>query len=122
MPVGLGAHTWWEDVRWAHRTPSLSSPTKAVEIGTAVANAAKPGSQVHDEIYFETGDGRQETGETGSGFVRKTNRAGGLEGGITNGEELRVRGYMKPLSTLRTPLQSVDIDTGTPRPHSNAQT
>jgi chorismate synthase len=73
---------------------------KAVEIGTGVANAAKPGSEVHDEIFHD-----------GERFTRKTNRAGGLEGGITNGEELRVRGYMKPLSTLRQPLRSVDIDT-----------
>jgi chorismate synthase len=116
LPVGLGAHTSWEDKldgRIARAIMSIHA-TKAVEIGTAVANAAKPGSQVHDEIYFEAGDGRQETGETSSGFVRRTNRAGGLEGGITNGEELRVRGYMKPLSTLRTPLQSVDIDTKEP--------
>ena len=56
--------------------------------------------QVHDEIYFEN-----------ENYKRKTNRAGGLEGGITNGEELRVRGYLKPISTLRKPLHSVDIDT-----------
>jgi chorismate synthase len=66
-----------------------------------VANAARPGSAVHDEI-FSAVDG---------GFARRTNRAGGLEGGITNGEELRVRGYLKPISTLKKPLRSVDIDT-----------
>src|SRR4029079_18913361 len=73
---------------------------KAVEIGEGVANAARPGSQVHDEIFFEAG-----------AFRRRSNRAGGLEGGITNGEELRVRGYLKPISTLRKALHSVDIDT-----------
>lgn len=105
LPVGLGAHTSWEDKldgRIARAIMSIHA-TKAVEIGTGVANAAKPGSEVHDEIFHE-----------GSGFTRHTNNAGGLEGGITNGEELRVRGYMKPLSTLRRPLQSVDIDTKEP--------
>jgi chorismate synthase len=75
---------------------------KAVEIGTGVANAGRFGSEVHDEIFYQDG-----------GFVRNTNRAGGLEGGITNGEELRLRGYMKPISTLRKSLRSVDIDTKT---------
>ncbi len=104
MPVGLGAHTSWEDKldgRIARAIMSIHA-TKAVEIGTGVANAAKPGSEVHDEIF---------PGDDGRSFVRKTNRAGGLEGGITNGEEVRVRGYMKPISTLRKPLKSVDIDT-----------
>ncbi len=63
-------------------------------------NAAKLGSVVHDEIFYEENN-----------FKRKTNRAGGLEGGVTNGEELRVRGYLKPISTLRKPLHSVDIET-----------
>ena len=76
---------------------------KAVEIGTGVANAGRFGSEVHDEIFFE---------QRRTSAVR-ANRAGGLEGGITNGEELRVRGYLKPISTLRKPLHSVDIDTKT---------
>jgi len=95
--------------------------TKAVEIGTGVANVSRPGSQVHDEIYFEP-PRRRDAEEAESEirnpqsairnqFVRRTNNAGGLEGGVTNGEELRVRGYMKPISTLRKPLHSVDIDT-----------
>jgi len=102
VPVGLGAHTSWNeklDGRIAQAIMSIHA-VKAVEMGTAVANAAKPGSEVHDEISHD-----------GTSFIRSTNRAGGLEGGITNGEELRIRGYMKPLSTLRKPLQSVDIDT-----------
>lgn len=102
LPVGLGSHTSWEDKldgRIARAIMSIHA-TKAVEIGEGVANAERPGSEVHDEIVHD-----------GSSFARSTNRAGGLEGGITNGEELRVRGYMKPIATLRKALQSVDIDT-----------
>ena len=122
--VGLGSHTsWYEklDGRIAQAFMSIQA-VKAVELGTGVENAGRFGSEVHDEIFFETRDERQETGDSGSSllspvsslvsrFVRRTNRAGGLEGGITNGEELRVRGYLKPISTLRKPLHSVDIDT-----------
>ncbi len=102
LPVGLGSHTSWEeklDGRIARAIMSIHA-VKAFEIGTGVANSGKPGSQVHDEIFHD-----------GDSFTRPTNRAGGLEGGITNGEELRVRGYMKPIATLRKPLHSVDIDT-----------
>jgi len=102
LPVGLGSHTsWYEklDGRIAQAFMSIHA-VKAVELGTGVENAAKLGSQVHDEIFHD-----------GTGFTRSTNRAGGLEGGITNGEELRVRGYLKPISTLRKALHSVDIDT-----------
>lgn len=102
LPVGLGSHTSWNeklDGRIAQAVMSIHA-VKAVEIGTGVANAGKPGSEVHDEIFHD-----------GDKFSRSTNRAGGLEGGITNGEELRVRGYLKPISTLRKPLHSVDIDT-----------
>lgn len=127
VPVGLGSHTSWAeklDGRIARAIMSIHA-VKAVEIGTGVANAGLPGSEVHDEIYFEPQKrGDLEDRETISEseirdqqsairniFVRRTNRAGGLEGGITNGEELRVRGYMKPISTLRKPLHSVDINT-----------
>ncbi len=125
VPAGLGAHTSWEDKldgRIARAIMSIHA-VKAVEIGTAVANAGKPGSKVHDEIFVrDEGGGRRDEGRGSdssliphpSSFVRKTNRAGGLEGGITNGEELRIRGYMKPLSTLRKPLRSVDIETKEP--------
>src|SRR6266545_3575760 len=78
---------------------------KAVEIGEGVANASKPGSQVHDEIVYNQ-DLRT--------FGRTSNRAGGLEGGMTNGEELRVRGYLKPIATLRKRLRSVNIETKEP--------
>ena len=100
--VGLGSHTSWSeklDGRIAQAFMSIQA-TKAVEIGTGVENAALFGSKVHDEIVFED-----------EKFKRTSNRAGGLEGGITNGEELRVRGYLKPISTLKKPLRSIDIDT-----------
>ena len=138
VPVGLGSHTSWNeklDGRIAQAIMSIHA-IKAVEIGTGVANAGKLGSEVHDEIYEAeppaSAGGKESDGKStsptsshadvetsvmppahagGPTFRRKTNRAGGLEGGITNGKELRVRGYMKPLSTLRKPLRSVDIDT-----------
>ena len=100
--VGLGSHTSWIeklDGRIAQAIMSIQA-VKAVEIGSGTANAGRFGSEVHDEIYYEN-----------QKFKRKTNRAGGLEGGITNGEELRVRGFLKPISTLKKPLHSVDIDT-----------
>lgn len=116
--TGLGSHTSWNeklDGRIAQAFMSIHA-VKAVEIGTGVENAVKPGSQVHDEIFWSeppasAGEDLSERGAAATGFVRRTNRAGGLEGGITNGEELRVRGYLKPISTLKKPLRSVDIDT-----------
>jgi chorismate synthase len=103
LPVGLGSHTSWNeklDGRISQAIVSIQA-VKAVEIGSGVRNASVPGSQVHDEIAHNDEQGYQ----------RLTNNAGGLEGGITNGEELRVRGYMKPIATLRKPLRSVDIET-----------
>lgn len=103
VPVGLGSHTSWHeklDGRIAQALMSIQA-VKAVEIGTGAENAQKFGSQVHDEIFYD---------ETAKSFTRPTNRAGGLEGGITNGEEVRARGYLKPISTLKKPLRSVDID------------
>ena len=100
--AGLGSHVAWSeklDGRIAQALMSIQA-VKAVEIGGGVENARNFGSKVHDEIQFKDGN-----------FKRLTNRAGGLEGGITNGEELRVRGYLKPISTLKKPLRSVDIDT-----------
>ena len=100
--AGLGSHTSWcgkLDGRIAQAFMSIQA-VKAVELGTAVSNACRFGSEVHDEIFHD-----------GQRFSRSTNRAGGLEGGITNGEELRVRGYLKPISTLRKALHSVDIET-----------
>jgi chorismate synthase len=101
---GLGSHTAWDlklDGRLAQAIMSIPA-VKAVSIGAGAEASALPGSEVHDEIAHN-----DETKE----FIRETNRAGGLEGGVTNGEEVRVRGHLKPLSTLRRPLRSVDIDT-----------
>ncbi len=102
--AGLGSHTSWEaklDGRLARALMSIPA-VKAVAIGAGVEAANLPGSRVHDEIGYDGG---------ARAFTRPTNRAGGLEGGITNGEELRVRGYLKPISTLRRALRSVDIET-----------
>jgi chorismate synthase len=102
--AGLGSHTSWDsklDGRLARALVSIPA-VKAVSIGAGVEAAGLPGSRVHDEIGYDP---------EGRAFVRPTNRAGGLEGGITNGEELRVRGFLKPISTLRRALSSVDIDT-----------
>lgn len=101
---GLGSHTSWNaklDGCLAQAIMSIHA-VKAVAIGAGIEATALPGSEVHDEIAYNA-----ETKE----FIRATNRAGGLEGGITNGEEVRVRGHLKPISTLRRPLRSVDIDT-----------
>src|SRR5437763_1895750 len=103
MP-GLGSHTAWDlklDGRLAQAVMSIPA-VKAVAIGAGAEASNLPGSEVHDEIAYD---------EANSQFIRQTNRAGGLEGGITNGEELRVRGHLKPISTLRRALRSVDIDT-----------
>jgi chorismate synthase len=101
---GLGSHTAWDlklDGRLARAVMSIPA-VKAVSIGAGVEASSLPGSEVHDEIAYNS-----ETKD----FIRETNRAGGLEGGVTNGEEIRVRGHLKPLSTLRRPLRSVDINT-----------
>jgi chorismate synthase len=101
---GLGSHTAWDlklDGRLAQAVMSIPA-VKAVAIGAGSVASSLPGSEVHDEIGYN-----DETKE----FIRATNRAGGLEGGVTNGEELRVRGHLKPISTLRRALRSVDIDT-----------
>jgi chorismate synthase len=102
--AGLGSHTSWDsklDGRLARALMSIPA-VKAVSIGAGVEAASLPGSKVHDEIGYDA---------EGRAFTRPTNRAGGLEGGITNGEELRVRGFLKPISTLRRALRSVDIET-----------
>ena len=101
---GLGSHTAWDlklDGLLAQAVMSIPA-VKAVAIGAGAEASSLPGSEVHDEIAYNA-----ETRE----FIRDTNRAGGLEGGITNGEQIRVRGHLKPLSTLRRALRSVDIDT-----------
>ncbi len=99
-PVGLGSHIQWDrrlDARLSGAMMSIQA-IKGVEIGAGFECANLPGSQIHDEIYLADGK-----------IQRKTNRAGGLEGGMTNGEDIVVRAAMKPIPTLMTPLKSIDI-------------
>lgn len=101
VPVGLGSHIQWDrrlDARLAGAMMSIQA-IKGVEIGAGFDCAILPGSQIHDEMFLD---------EAGKVY-RKTNRAGGLEGGMTNGEELVVKAAMKPIPTLMQPLHSVDI-------------
>jgi chorismate synthase len=108
VPPGLGSHVQWDrklDGRLAQAFMSIPA-IKAVGIGRGPAVASLPGSRVHDEILPEDG-----SPSGGLRVVRPTNNAGGLEGGITNGEDLRITAYMKPISTLMKPLRSVDLAT-----------
>jgi chorismate synthase len=103
-PPGLGTYAQWDerlDGLLAAAIMSLQA-VKAVEIGSGVAAAFAAGSAVHDEIGYTATSGF-------TAFSRTRNNAGGIEGGVSNGEEIRVRGYLKPISTLRRPLQSVDF-------------
>ena len=119
VPVGLGSHVHWErrlDARLAMAVMSIQA-IKGVEIGPAFENARCPGTRVHDEIL-----GIRELGNWGIGaqpetsnlklVTRSTNRAGGIEGGTSNGEPIVVRAAMKPIPTTITPLRSVDLATG----------
>ena len=107
VPPGLGSHVNWDRKIEARLAAALMSihANKGVEIGPAFDNARKPGTQVHDEIFLE-----------GDQLVRRTNRAGGTEGGVTTGQPIVARAAMKPISTTLTPLHSVDLATGEPRP------
>jgi len=109
LPPGVGTHTNWDermDGLLAQAVMSLQA-VKAVELGRGVTAASSPGSKVHDAISYES--------ETAEGkftkFTREQNNAGGIEGGISNGEDVVVRGYLKPISTLRRPLGSVSFAT-----------
>ena len=109
VPPGLGTYAQWDerlDAQLAGAVMSLQA-VKAVEIGSGVTAAYAPGSAVHDEIGYSRGSAF-------AGFTRSRNNAGGIEGGISNGQEIRVRGYLKPISTLRRPLQSVDFSSREP--------
>ena len=104
VPPGLGSHAQWDeklDAQLARTIMSIQA-VKAVEIGTGVTNAGSYGSEVQDEIFYDAQRKR---------FDRSSNRAGGLEGGITNGQDIVVRGYLKPISTLRRALQTADMNT-----------
>ena len=103
-PIGLGSYAQWDrrlGARLAMAAMSIQA-MKGVEIGMGFEAARRFGSEVHDDIYYEPG---------GAGFFRKTNNAGGLEGGITNGQPIVLRVAMKPISTLYNPKKSVDIET-----------
>jgi chorismate synthase len=110
VPPGLGSYTQWDrklDGQLAQALMSIPA-IKAVGIGLGPEVAFRPGSQVHDELVVDPAGARV------TQVARPTNRAGGLEGGVTNGEEVRVSAWMKPISTLMTPLRSVDLATMTP--------
>jgi chorismate synthase len=103
LPPGLGSHVHWDrrlDARLMWAVGSIQA-IKGVEIGPAFDNAGRRGTQVHDEIFAEAGQ-----------LLRRTNRAGGFEGGITTGQPVVVRAAMKPISTTLTPLRSVDLANG----------
>src|SRR6266404_4847648 len=107
VPPGLGSHITWDtrlDGRLAQAIVSMQA-VKGVEIGFAREGAAAFGSRVQDTIHYDKSERR---------FTRGANRAGGLEGGMTNGQDLLVRGFLKPISTLRRPLESVDLETREP--------
>ncbi len=107
LPVGLGSHVHWDRKLDAHIAYAMMSinAMKSVEIGMGRGVGEVFGSQVHDEIFYDEA----------KGFNRPRNHAGGLEGGMTNGEPVVVRVAMKPLPTMPTPLQSVDVNTKQPK-------
>ncbi len=107
LPPGLGSHITWDsrlDGKLAQAIVSMQA-VKGVEVGFAEEGAMSFGSKVQDTIHYNRDD---------RSFFRGGNRAGGIEGGMTNGQELRVRGFLKPISTLRRPLESVDLETREP--------
>ena len=108
-PIGIGSCMTWDgrlDSRIAAAVMGIQA-FKGVEIGMGFETAKRPGSQVHDEIGFDS----SQTDRASLGFTRSTNNAGGLEGGMTNGQPIVVRGAMKPISTLGKPLKSIDLNT-----------
>ncbi len=106
LPIGLGSHVQWDRRLEGQLAQALMSiqAIKGVEVGVGFGLANLPGSHAHDEIFYAPG----------KGFFRETNRAGGIEGGMTNGEPLIIRGAMKPIPTLYKPLRSVDLNTKEP--------
>jgi len=108
VPIGLGSYAQWDrrlDARLASALISIPG-VKAVEIGEGIEASKKKGSAVHDEIFAH-----QESEKNSSRYYRKTNRAGGIEGGVTNGEAVVIRAYIKPIPTLINPLHSIDFAT-----------
>jgi len=108
VPIGLGSYVQWDrrlDARLASALMSIPG-AKAVEIGKGIETSEKKGSTVHDEIFAQ-----EESEKDSFRYYRKTNRAGGIEGGITNGEDIVVKAYIKPIPTLINPLRSIDFAT-----------
>jgi chorismate synthase len=107
VPVGLGSHAQWDEKLDGKLAQALMSvqAVKAVEIGSGILAAGSYGSEVQDEISYD---------KSARKFRRASNRAGGLEGGITNGEDVVIRGFLKPISTLRKPLGTADMVTKEP--------
>ena len=108
VPTGLGSHITWDsrlDGRLAQAIVSMQA-VKGVEVGYAEEGALSYGSKVQDTIHYD---------KEARAFTRGANRAGGLEGGMTNGQDILVRGFLKPISTLRRPLESVDLTTREPK-------
>ncbi len=108
VPIGLESYVQWDrrlDARLASAFMSIPG-VKAVEIGEGIEASEKKGSDVHDEIFIQ-----DKPKNNSSRYYRKTNRAGGIEGGVTNGEEVVIRAYLKPIPTLINPLHSVDFAT-----------
>ena len=107
-PIGLGSYVQWDrrlDARLSSALMSIPG-VKAVEIGRGIKASEKKGSAIHDEIFVS-----EESEKDSSRYFRKTNRAGGIEGGITNGEKVVIRAYLKPIPTLINPLRSIDFAT-----------
>jgi chorismate synthase len=117
LPPGVGTHVNWDermDGLLAQAVMSLQA-VKAVELGRGITAASSMGSTVHDAIAYEQGEAEPEDGGSKfTRFSRESNNAGGIEGGISNGEDVVVRGYLKPISTLRRPLASVSFETREP--------
>jgi chorismate synthase len=116
VPPGLGTYANWDerlDAQLAAAVMSLQA-VKAVEIGRGVRAAVSFGSQVHDAIGYSSETKPLNGDERHTRFTRAQNNAGGIEGGVSNGEDIVVRGYLKPISTLRRPLESVDFATREP--------
>ncbi len=113
VPIGLGSHAQWDeklDGKIAQAVMSIQA-IKGVEIGLGFESAYWLGSQVHDPIMYD----KALENSPCQGFVRPTNHAGGIEGGISNGQPIVVRAAMKPIPTMLTPLDSIDIDTKSPK-------
>lgn len=117
LPPGVGTHVNWDermDGLLAQAVMSLQA-VKAVELGRGITAASSMGSAVHDAITYGQGEAEPEDGGAKfTRFSRESNNAGGIEGGISNGEDVVVRGYLKPISTLRRPLASVSFETREP--------